>query len=165
MSQSKKMKQAILANVVPNLTQAGFCGEYPHFRRVHADRIDIVSFAPYKYGNAFYVDTSTVFLRDKNNNLSNRFDGNYDKITTSDCIKIFRLKGNFGDKFFYTDVYFCLLTGAYYLGVSENNKSFKPRFLDIRVQKANPNIYEKVCDKVNRQMLKAYKWFDKMNRR
>ena len=165
MSQSQKMKQAITANVVPNLTQAGFCGEYPHFRRVYSDRIDIVSFAPYKYGNAFYVDISTAYLRDKNNNLTKHFDGNFDTITTSDCSKIYRLKGNFGDKFFYTDVYFCLLTGAYYIGVGENNKNFKPRFLDIRVQKANSDIYKRVCDKVNKEMIKAYKWFDKMTRR
>ena len=165
MSQSQKMKQALLANVVPNLMHHGFCGEYPHFRRVHSDRIDIVSFAPYKYGNAFYVDASTVYLRDTKNNTSNRFDGNFDTVTTSDCIKIFRLKGNFDDKFFYTDVYFCLLTGAYYIGVSENNKNFKPRFLDIRVQKANCDIYTKVCDKVNKQMVKAYKWFDKMGKK
>ena len=165
MSQAQKMKQAITANVVPNLIQEGFCGEYPHFRRVHADKIDIVSFAPYKYGNAFYVDISIAYLRDTKNNTNNSFDGNFDTITTSDCIKIFRLKGNFGDKFFYTDVYFCLLTGAYYFGVSENNKTFKPRFLDIRVQKSNSDIYKTVCDKVNKQMKKAYKWFDKMSKK
>ena len=165
MSQSQQMKQALIASVVPNLTQQGFCGVYPHFRRVHADRIDIVSFASYKYGNAFYVDISTAYLREKNSNISKHFDGNFDTITTSDCIKTFRLKGNFDDKFFYTDVYFCLLTGAYYIGVGENNTSFKPRFLDIRVQKAKSDIYRKVCDKVNIQMKKAYKWFDKMSKK
>ena len=162
MSQSQKMKQAIIANVVPNLIQEGFCGEYPHFRRVHADRIDIVSFASYKYGNAIFIDISTAYLRDEKNNVTNRFDGNFDTITTSDCSKIYRLKGNFGNLFYYTDVYFRL---GMVEGIGENRKDFKRKPTGILLQKADENIYGKVCDLINKRMKKAYKWFDKMSKK
>lgn len=162
MTQAQQMRKALLASVVPNILREGFTGEYPHFRRTFADRIEIISFAPYKYGNAFFVDISTAYLRAQNTNTHSGFNGNFNTITTSDCRKIYRLKGNFDEKFFYTDVYFCW---AHYIGVGENNKSFKPMLWDIRVQKAGPDIYQKVCDKVNKQMQKAYKWFDKMSKR
>lgn len=168
MSQSEKMKKALLTYVVPKLTENGFCGEYPNYRRVVDDRIDIICFNPYPYGNAFYVDVSTVFPNrpEGKQNVNNLFfDGDFDNIVTGHCSDFYRLQGNFDDLFFYTDVYFCLLGGAYYIGVGENNKTFKPRFLDIRVQKSSPEIYKKVCDKINKQMSKAYKWWQKKSRK
>ena len=164
MSQSEKMKRALLEHVIPGLKANGFCGEHPNYRRVVGDRIDIICFNTCKYENAFYVDISTVFpdRPKEKQNVHRFFDGDFDNVTTGDCRDMYRLSGNFGDQFFYTDVYFCW---GYYLGVSENNKTFKPIFPDFRVQKATADIYKKVCDKVNKGMRKAYKWWDKMGKR
>lgn len=167
MGQFDKMKKALLEYVIPNLKDNGFCGEYPHYRRVHDDRIDIISFNTYKYGNAFYVDISTVFPNRPSGrqNVNRFFGGDFDNIVTGDCCKIYRLKGNFEHLFYYTDVYLSFL-GSPYLAVSESKaKTFKRGFFDIRVQKSSPEIYKRVCDKVNKQMQKAYKWWNKMGKK
>ncbi len=162
MSQSADMKKALLKYVVPNLQDNGFVGEYPHYRRFYSDRIEIISFSAYKYGNAFYVDVSTAYLREDNNNHTG-FNGNIDEIVTGNCNKIYRLKGNFDGLFFYTDVYF---KGGIYMGVSDKKaETYKKGFFDIRVQKADSDIYKKVCDRVNKQMNKAYKWWSKMSKK
>ncbi|MCM1368084.1 MAG: DUF4304 domain-containing protein [Roseburia sp.] len=164
MSQSEKMNKALLTYVIPRLEENGFIGEYPNYRRAYEDRVEIISFHPWKYGNAFYVDISTAYLRDSNNNLHNFTDRDINTVTTSDCNKIYRLKGNFDRKFFYTDVYLC--PGAIFLGVSEKKaETYKRGFFDIRVQKSSPEIYIKVCDKINKQIKKAYKWWNKMSKR
>ena len=166
MSQSEKMKKALLEYVVPVLKENGFCGEHPNYRRVYDDRIDIICFHPNPYGNAFYVDISTVYPnrpKEKQNVDYRTFDGNFDNVVTGDCFKMYRLKGNFDSMFFYTDVYFCW---AFYMGVSDKKaETYKKGLFDIRVQKAGPDIYKKICDKVNKQMSKAYKWLDKMSKK
>lgn len=167
MSQSEKMKNALLKYVVPDLKENGFCGEYPNYRRIYDDRIDIISFHPYKYGNAFYVDISTVFPNRPTGkqNINRDFDGDLENIVTGNCSKIYRLRGNFERKFFYTDVYLSFW-GSPYLAVSEKKaETFKRGVFDIRVQKSSPDIYRKVCDKVNKQMRKAYKWWNKMSKK
>ncbi len=162
MSQSTEMKKALLKYVVPHLQENGFGGEYPNYRRAYSDRIDIISFTTYKYGNAFYVDISTAYLRDDNNNHTH-FNGNYNEIVTGNCNKIYRLEGNFDHLFFYTDVYF---SWGLYLGVSDKKaETYKKGLFDIRVQKADQNIYKRVCNKVNKQMRKAYKWWNKMSKK
>lgn len=158
------MKKAVKERVIPGLAANGFCGEYPYYRRTVGDRIDIICFYPYKYGNAFIVEISTVFPnRPKGEqNVAQFFDGDFDNVLTERCVKTYRLKGNFDRMFFFTDVYFCW---GFYMGVSENNKTFKPIFPDFRVQKATPDIYNKICDKLNKQLKKAYKWWDRMSKK
>ncbi len=127
----------------------------------------MISFHPYKYGNAFYVDISTVFPNRPNGkqNVSPFFDGDFDNVMTGDCSKIYRLHGNFDGAFFYTDVYLSFLGSPYFAVSEEKAKTFKRGFFDIRVQKSSSVIYKKVCDKVNKQMKKAYKWWNKMSKK
>lgn len=164
------MKKALLQYVVPGLKENGFVGEHPNYRRFRDGRIDVICFHPYPYGNAFYADISTVYpdrpKEEQNVSYLNcfGFDGDFDNVMTGHCRKIYRLKGNFDGMFFYTDVYFSLV-GAFFMGVSDKKaENYKKSFFEIRVQKAGPDIYQKVCDKVNKQLNKAYKWWDKMSR-
>ena len=50
---------AVLKNiVVPELRQRGFTGAFPHFRRLHTEKIDLMSFQFDKWGGGFIVEIS-----------------------------------------------------------------------------------------------------------
>ena len=61
MTQSQKIKKALEENVIPKLLADGFVGKYPNYRKVYPDRIELISFPKYKYGNAFYVLASIAY--------------------------------------------------------------------------------------------------------
>ena len=44
MSQSQKMRKALDNFVIPNLIEKGFTGEYPHYKKVYDDRIELLVF-------------------------------------------------------------------------------------------------------------------------
>ena len=167
MTQAQKMNAALIREVIPRLLSDGFEGKFPHYRRVFPDRIELISFPKYKYGNAFHVQASVAFPnreKDEQNINHHFFSGNLETLIADDCRKQCRLASRFGECFYYTDVYIVqLFGGIIYMGVSENKmKSHKPKRFDIHVQKYDEGIYHRICDEINRKMPKIYKWWSTM---
>ena len=168
MTQSQRMKKALEENVISRLVADGFIGKYPNYRKVYPDRIELISFPKYKYGNAFYIVASVAYPnkeeKEKQNIDYHFYDGNFDDLSADVCRDKYFLKGNFGDLFYYTDVYWC--GGALgCMGVSEEkSKNHKRKWYELQLQKADENIYKKVCDQVNKKLTKIYKWWAKMGK-
>ena len=168
MSQSQKMRKALYKYVIPNLTEKGFVGEYPHYKKIYDDRIELLVFQTNKWGNSFTVEVSTVFLP-KSKRDSNFGSGEFETIenaTVWDTNLRYRLKGMFDGWFYYTDVYKQKIIGTtFYNAVSEKKaQNYIPEKNEVLVQKAGDEIYHKVCEEVNRQMPKAFKWWDAFNK-
>lgn len=168
MSQSQKMKNALIKYVIPTLTNKGFVGNYPHYKKIYNDRIELLVFQTNKWGNSFTVEISTVFLPSRNRD-SNFFSGEFETIenaTVWDTNYRYRLKGMFDGWFYYTDVYKQKIKSmTFYNAISETKaKSYIPSQNEILVQKADENIYKNICDEVNVQMQKAFKWWDAFNK-
>ena len=164
MSQSQKMRSALSKYVIPNLTAKGFVGEYPHYRRVYDDRIDLLVFQANKHGNSFTVGVSTVFLPSSKRE-SNFYCGDFKTIesaTVWDTNLRYCLKGMYDGWFYYTDVYKQRSAGmTFYNAVSETMaKSYVPSKNEKLVQKASDDTYSKVCEEVNHQMKYAFGWWD-----
>ena len=168
MSQSQKMKNALIKYVIPTLTNKGFVGNYPHYKKIYNDRIELLVFQTNKWGNSFTVEISTVFLPSRNRD-SNFSSGEFETIenaTVWDTNYRYRLKGMFDGWFYYTDVYKQKIKSmTFYNAISElKAKSYIPSQNEILVQKADENIYKNICDEVNVQMQKAFKWWDAFNK-
>ena len=168
MSQSQKMRKALSKYVIPNLTEKGFFGEYPHYKKIYEDRIELLVFQTNKWGNSFTVEISTVFLPQSKRD-SNFCSGDFEAIenaTVWDTNLRYRLNGLYDGWFYYTDVYkqkINLMT--FYNAISETKaKNYIPAKNEVLVQKADDNIYCKVCEEVNNQMSKAFKWWDAFNK-
>ena len=94
MSQSQKMRNAILKYVIPNLKSKGFEGDYPHYKKIYDNRIELLVFQANNWGNSFTVEISTVFLdgeRDSNF-ISHEFK-EIGSATVWDTNSRYRLKG------------------------------------------------------------------------
>ena len=65
MTQAQRMRKALNKIVISKLSQAGFEGSYPHFRRNRENVIDLIAFVPCKWGNGFEVGGTVVFRREK----------------------------------------------------------------------------------------------------
>lgn len=53
------METALRGIVVAHLRERGFAGSFPHFRRLQATRIDLVTFQFYSSGGSFVVELAT----------------------------------------------------------------------------------------------------------
>lgn len=56
MSDGVHMRRALLGQVVPVLRKRGFLGEYPHFRRLGEEQVDLLTFQADKWGGGFLVE-------------------------------------------------------------------------------------------------------------
>jgi len=54
------MNNALRAIAVPKLRELGFSGRFPHFRRVHQDRADLLVFQFNRAGGSFVVEITTL---------------------------------------------------------------------------------------------------------
>ncbi len=61
MSQSSKMNDALKKYVVAPLQAIGFTGEFPHYRRVYDDRIELFVIQKNTWGNSFTIEVSTIY--------------------------------------------------------------------------------------------------------
>lgn len=168
MSQSQKMRNALSKYVIPDLTAKGFIGKYPHYKKIYEDRIELLCFETNKWGNSFKVEISTVFLCERKRD-SNFYSGDFKTIenaTVWDTNLRYRLKGMYDGWFYYTDLYIQKNNSiTFYNAVSEDKaKNYIPAKNEVLVQKADENIYRKVCEDVNDQMAKAFKWWDAFNK-
>ena len=56
-SEAARMQSALKEAIIPLLRQAGFRGSYPHFRRIAAHKVDLVSFVGCGvFGGGYGVD-------------------------------------------------------------------------------------------------------------
>ena len=172
MTQSDKMQAALLERVVPKLTEQGFGGEYPHFRRVFGDRIELLGFVHHQYGGAFNVEVSVIFPQRPKEQSNHNLQGLElpEKATVFSARKRFRLKGMFDGWFYYTDVYKSTRvlankqTYETFEPVGEQRKrSFIPGPNQVLVQQADDDLFEKIADEVNRQLEDAYAWLKQHN--
>lgn len=172
MSQSQKMRNALSKYVIPNLTDKGFVGKYPHYKRIYDDRIELLVFERNKLGNSFAVEVSTIFLNERKNG-NNFYSGSFKKAedaTVWDTLERYRLKGMFDGWFYYTDVYKYPLkveskSFPFYEAVSETRaQNYTPKEDAVLVQKADSDIYRKVCDLVNAELPTAFEWWDTYNK-
>ena len=168
MSQFQKMRKALSRYVIPSLTEKGFIGKYPHYKKIYDNRIELLVFDTNKQSNSFTVEISTVFLPESKRN-SNCYTTSFEKLedaTVWSTINRYCLRGMYDGWFYYTDVYkqkFGSLT--IYNAISETKaKDYIPAKDEVLVQKADDDIYRKVCEKVNNQMDKAFKWWDAYNK-
>lgn len=168
MSQSQKMRKALNKYVIPNLTEKGFVGKYPHYKKIYDDRIELLVFDTNKWGNSFTVGISTIFLPESKRN-SNCYTSSFEKIEDATVWSTnlrYSLKGMYDGWFYYTDVYkqkIGFLT--IYNAVSETKaKDYIPAKNEVLVQEADDDIYRKVCEEVNNQMDRAFKWWDAFNK-
>ena len=164
MSQSQKMRRALQKYVLPKLLEEGFTGKYPHYKKETENWIDLLSFLTNKWGNSFTVEVSTVFLQSsgRESNLGGGPQNPFEEVNVWDTNLCYRLKGMFDGWFYYTDVY-CHKIGkcTFYNAVSETRaETYIPADNEVLAQKADEDIYRKICEEVNRQMENAYLWWD-----
>ncbi len=168
MSQSQKMQKALYEYVIPNLTAKGFIGKYPHYKKLYENRIELLVFQTNNLGNSFTVEVSTVFLPESKRD-SNFYSDEFETIenaTVWDTNLRYRLKGTYDGWFYYTDVYKQKVKSMIlYNSISETKaKTYIPLKDEVLIQKADKNIYLKVCNEVNKQMVNAFKWWDAFNK-
>ena len=172
MSQSQKMRSALSKYVIPNLIANGFVGKYPHYKKIYDDRIELLVFQTHSWGNAFTVEVSTVFLtpRKNGNNFLNEGFKAIEDATVWDTRQRYRLDGMFDGWFYYTDVYKHILPNGskpmpFYEAVGESKaKDSTPDKDAVLVQKADSDIYRKICELVNSQMPNTFEWWDTFNK-
>jgi hypothetical protein len=59
MSESRdRMIEALRSVVIPTLRDMRFTGSFPHFRRIHATQIDLLSFQFNRWGGSFVVEVA-----------------------------------------------------------------------------------------------------------
>lgn len=172
MTQRGKMLKALKENVIPLLMKEGFCGKYPYYKRKFDNRIEMLGFITNKYGGAFNIEISTIFLncdKEMSNYYTQEFETT-DEITVNSTIKRYRLKGMFDGWFYYADVYkskeplTVFKTFDYYESVSESkSQNFIPKDNQVLVQSADDFLYSKISDQVNLQMKEAYSWWNQYN--
>jgi hypothetical protein len=111
------------------------------------DYIEIIQWAEDKYKKYITVSTSIAFLDtiEEKSNINYKWfkefnNGDLDKINVDDCITKYFLKGNFGERFYFTDVYLSLGRGV--VGIGQKEK--KP--LGIRLKKYSSSTYQDICD-------------------
>ena len=168
MSQSQKMRKALSRDVIPNLTARGFIGKYPHYKKIYDNRIELLVFDTNKWGNSFTVGISTVFLPESKRN-SNCYTTSFEKLedaTVWSTIDRYCLRGMYDGWFYYTDVYKQKIGSVtIYNAISETKaKDYIPAKNEKLIQKADEEIYHKVCEQVNQQLPKAFKWWDAFNK-
>lgn len=168
MSQSQKMRNALEEYVISGLRAKGFEGKYPHYSKIYDDRIELLVFQTNNLRHSFTVEISSVFKpeRKRNSNFSSGDFKNIEDATVWDTNIRYRLKGMYDGWFYYTDLY-CQKIGflTLYNAIGETkSKNYIPAENERIVQKADEDIYYRICDEVNMQMEKAFKWWDAFNK-
>lgn len=170
MSANQKMKAALRQYVIPELINEGFTGNYPHYRRVFPDRIELLAFQWNKWGHSFTVEVSVFFLNQQGlaaNFTSDKSDIPLSEVNVWHTNRRFRLKGMYDGWFCYSDLY-CRRIGfqKFYTAVDEKDAaSYIPNPHEHLVQKADEDTYKTVCGEVNKQLKSAYRWWKKMSKK
>lgn len=171
------MKKALSEQVFPMLRNAGFKGSYPHFRRITADKVDLLSFmSPGDAGCGFCAGATVIFPNAESRQKTNLFypkdDTPVQKMNFAHGRIRCSLPGMFGGAFYYTDLYARDYeargnAGATYFPWSEKMAAASPNIDPtgngfILIQKADEGIYGRIAAENARQMPDLLEWFDLM---
>lgn len=166
MTNPELMKEYILSFVVPSFIENGFTGKFPHYRKNDSDCIELITFQTNKHGGSFTVEVSAIFPRAKDTNCALE-SIEAQNVTVWDTNNRYRLKGTYDGWFYYNDLYAKRIIGfgKDYFEVSEKTKgkSYVPNGYKL-VQEFNEETAKSICNEVNRQMEKAYKWLGKFKK-
>ena len=170
MANIQKMKSYLAKYVFPKLYEKGFTGKWPHFRRELGDCVELISFYTNKWGGAFSVYVSAIFPNSENKNytIHKWMDITEDLLSAGDANRGYRLKGMYDGEFHYRDLYSKLIfgLGMVYLHAPENkSESFVPPKGYKFVRKFDDEAALAVCEEVNKQFEKAYKWLEKFEKK
>ena len=169
------MKKALSEQVFPMLRNTGFKGSYPHFRRITADKVDLLSFmTPGDAGCGFCIGATVIFPNAESRQKTNLFypkdDTPVQKMNFAHGRIHCSLPGMFGGAFYYTDLYARDYeargnAGATYFPWSEKMAAASPNIDPtangfILVQKADERIYSRIAAETARQMPALLEWFD-----
>lgn len=69
MTERERMKQALFTHFLPVLSEMGFDGEWPNYRRVLRGRVDLLSIVFDKWGGAFAMEISYAYPGERDGNL------------------------------------------------------------------------------------------------
>ena len=158
------MLATLKEHVLPGLSERGFAGKYPHYRRVNGNCIELISFLTNKYGGAFTVEASVAFPNNTYKNYKLYENMTEATLNVTATNSRYRLPGMQDGWFYYFDIYRkrTLLFGNVYHAVSEKqSEAFEPTKGYKLYQKFNEQTALHICDEVNLQLKKAFLWMEK----
>lgn len=159
MTNRQIMLKALNKKVIPSLLEQGFIGKYPNLKREKENCIEFIGFQANKWGGSFTVEVSAIFPNSKHNNCLGDLTAE-NVWGTSDR---YRLDGMFDGWFYYSDV--SMIDNNSYTNINEKEaETFIPPENYKLVQKFTPEVADLICDKVNNQFVKAFKWLDKFEK-
>lgn len=171
MTNNEIMKSYLRKYVFPQLYEKGFTGKWPHFRRELDDCIELIVFETNKWGGSFRVEVSAVFPKCEKKNYWT-WDGlTEDQLNVWNTDERYCLKGMYDGWFYYHDLYseYIIGLGKIYHTVSEKKApEFVPPKRYKLVKKFNDETALEICNEVNKQFAKAFKWlyrFEKKRRK
>lgn len=161
MTNRQIMLSALKRYTFPVLTEQGFTGKHPNFRRELDNCIELISFQTNKWGGSFTIEVSAVFPGSDCKNYT-LYDGVTEETFGVEATNHrYRLPGMFNGWFYYRDVY-CkrtLFFRKHYYDVPEKEAvEFIPPKGYSLVQKFNEDTAVQICKEINLQFKKAYKW-------
>lgn len=170
MTNIEKMKSYLRQYVFPQLYEKGFTGKWPHFRRELGDCVELISFYTNKWGGSFSVYVSAIFPNSENKNytIHKWMDITEDQLSAGDTYRNYRLRGMYDREFHYRDLYRKLIMGigmVYLHATEKKGESFVPQKGYKLVRKFDDEAALAVCEEVNRQFEKAFKWLCKFEKK
>ena len=145
-----------------NFYVADLGSNYCVYHRRNDDYIEIIQWTEDKYKKYITVSASIAFLDtiEEKSNINYRWfkefnNGDLCKIYVDDCLNKYFLKGNFGERFYFTDVYLALGRGI--VGIGQKEK--KP--LGIRLKKYSSSTYQDICDLIIKRLPRVFEWLRK----
>ena len=162
------MRSALKKHTITVLSQYGFSGKYPHYRRENDYCVDLVSFQTNKYGGSFSVEVSAVFPDSENANYCSYDKKSRETFMIDGTNERYRLPGMFDGWFYYQDVYLkrSLLFGKIYYPVREKEvlTFVAPKGYHL-VHKFDEMTAIQMCEEVNRQLVKGFEWLENMKKK
>lgn len=169
MTNIQKMKSYLAKYVFPKLYEKGFTGKWPHFCRELDDCIELVSFTTNKWGGSFIVEVSAVFPNCENKNYRPWEGLTTDQLNVWNTNNRHCLKGRKYDGWFhYRDLYRKFYIGVgiiYHHATEKQGETFVPPKGYKLVRKFDDEVALEICNEINRQFPKAFKWLDKFEKK
>ena len=159
------MKKHLLEKVCKPLLAEGFTGKFPHYRRACDKTIELVTFQTNKDGGSFTVEVSAVFPHRKNTNCAEEIIDPA-TVTVWNTNERYRLSGMFDGWFYYRDVYEKRIFGLGKTYFDIDEKSTALPFPKCRlVQKFDEERANDICCEINKQLIKAFRWLAKFEKK
>ena len=166
MTNIQLMRKCLETKVIQPLIDQGYIGKYPHFKREKENCIELITFQTNKHGGSFTVEVSAVFPNKENKNYVLYNDKEIKDLNVWDTNIRYRLKGMYDGWFYYRDLYskYIFGFGKDYIDISENKTPASVPAGYKLVQKFDENTANQICQEVNKQLTKAFKWLQKFEK-